>query len=524
MRALKINSPRFLKRGNCAPENDTVLLMKIRLSKLWWRLGLAVIALCVIIYFIPSESYPGQALLEKTRQSLRGQGFKTDLTDFSFQTSPEMRAREGILMATAPDIHFGSRKYPTLIVPGESNAVLVIWKLNFPKIPHNNKIGWNAFRILINQNKDNVDAACAAVLSGPIAFNLKAADGSYMPLPHLGMLNNLAQTFAWRMVLALHSGDRDDAWTNLMAATRLVTAWNPEPIEASHLSRFNDEKIVFFATWQAMQEDHWPDDQLRQLQQEWESADFLMNLPEIEAFKRANNMAEFEQEKRNYIASSYRPPISKILREAPLSPSLMWKDLRTRWKQDVYLHDTVYEDEANLLTFYCDQEIEFRKAVQFPTWTQMYSLLILTNTTSFQSNESSPLPIMRSTAPQNQIWQIQVASLLGKAAQAESQRRILITAIALKRYYEKHGSYPKKLASLTPDFIKEVPVDFMDGKPLRYRLTQDGHFVLYSAGLGYLDNGGQLRFEEEYSDSNSPLSARESGGVIVWPAPNLANQ
>lgn len=497
--------------------------MRIRLSKSW-KLGLAVVVLCLILPFIPPAGNHGRAILEKTSQSLRSQGFKTDLGDFHFLTSPEMRVREGLLMTTTPDIRFGSRQYPALMEPGENNAALVVWNLNFLKSAHNNEVRWNAVRIFINQNKDNVDSACAAVLSGPIAFNLKATDGNYMLLPHLSMLSNLTQTFAWRMALALHDDDRNAAWTNLLAATRLVTAWNPEPIEASHLTRFYDEKLVFFTIWQAMQEDHWPDSELRQLQYEWESTDFFMNLPEIEAFKRANDVVEFDQEKRGFLTSPSRLPISRIFREALRSPSLMWTDLRNRWKQDVYLRDTAYQDEANLLTYYCDQESGLRKAVHAPTWTQMHSQLILTNTTSFPSNESSPLPIMRSNAPQHQLWQMLDASLLSKAAVAESQRRILITAIALKRYHERHGSYPEKLASLVPDFLKEVPADFMDGKPLHYRLTQDDHFILYSVGLGGVDNGGEMHFQEEHTDSISPLLAPASNDDIVWPAPGLTDE
>lgn len=494
--------------------------MKIRLSKLWWKVGLAVVVLGLIIHFLPSGGNQGPTIFEKTRQSLRSQGFKTDLADFNSLTSPEMRVREDILMATAPDFRFGPRVYPTLMEAGESNTAFVIWKLNSLKTPHNNKVGWNALRIFTNQNKDNVDAACAVVLPGPIAFSLKATDRNMLS-PHLGMLNNLTQTFIWRMMLALHNGDRNTAWTNLLAATRLVTTWNPEPIEISDLTRFNDENLVFFATWQAMQADHWPDDQLAQLQNEWESADFLMGLPEIEAYESANNMVEFEQERQKFLISPDRPPLRKILREGLLSPSSGWADLQKRLKQDVYLRDTIYEDKANLLTFYCKQESELRKAVQSPSWTQIHSLLIATNTTPFQSNESSPLMIMRKAATQHEIWQAQYAGLLAKAARAEAQRRILITAIALKRYYERHSSYPEDLASLTPQFLKEVPVDFMDGKPLRYRLTKDGHFLLYSVGLGCVDNGGQSPLQEVYSDSNSFLSSADSNDNIVWPTPSL---
>jgi hypothetical protein len=40
---------------------------------------------------------------EKSRRELQAQGFKTDLTNFDFSTTPELRSREKILKTTAPD-------------------------------------------------------------------------------------------------------------------------------------------------------------------------------------------------------------------------------------------------------------------------------------------------------------------------------------------------------------------------------------------------------------------------------------
>ena len=94
-------------------------------------------------------------------------------------------------------------------------------------------------------------------------------------------------------------------------------------------------------------------------------------------------------------------------------------------------------------------------------------------------------------------------SLLGLAAEAEARRRILIAAIALKRYRGRHGGYPKALQELVPELLQSPPIDFMDGKPLRYQLTDDGHFVLYSVGLDCVDDGG---------NAASAWTERSSGG------------
>ena len=124
-------------------------------------------------------------------------------------------------------------------------------------------------------------------------------------------------------------------------------------------------------------------------------------------------------------------------------------------------------------------------------------------------------------------------SFLGRAAEAEARRRLLITALALERYRGRHGSYPDSLQQLVPELLQQPPVDFMDGQPLRYRPTDDGHFVLYSVGLDCTDNGGEMRRPQRRGRGFQPgLDAVDTyggpadrgwgsaqGTDLVWPRP-----
>lgn len=118
---------------------------------------------------------------------------------------------------------------------------------------------------MLKERRAKLDAACAAALSGPIRFDLNAGAGNAMLLTHLPALKGLVQLLGARAVVGLHDGDNGSAWTNLLAATRLVTAWDPEPVETSHLVRFTCATIAFNATWQALQADGWSDARLAQL-------------------------------------------------------------------------------------------------------------------------------------------------------------------------------------------------------------------------------------------------------------------
>jgi len=75
------------------------------------------------------------------------------------------------------------------------------------------------------------------------------------------------------------------------------------------------------------------------------------------------------------------------------------------------------------------------------------------------------------------------------------------TSLAIEQYRRRNGKIPKKLAELVPEFLNAVPIDPMDGKPLRYAINDDG-YVLYSVGRNRIDDGGIMgdeRLDEVFS-------------------------
>ena len=80
-----------------------------------------------------------------------------------------------------------------------------------------------------------------------------------------------------------------------------------------------------------------------------------------------------------------------------------------------------------------------------------------------------------------------------EVADAEMQRQLLITAIAIRRYQLIHLENPAALSSLVPDLLRSAPRDPMDGKPLRYHAREGDSYVLYSIGEDGEDNGGDAR-------------------------------
>jgi hypothetical protein len=110
-----------------------------------------------------------------------------------------------------------------------------------------------------------------------------------------------------------------------------------------------------------------------------------------------------------------------------------------------------------------------------------------------------------------------LARVVGKTLQIETARRVVIAAIALKRFQLKHGNWSETLGELAPEFLPSVPIDPYDGKPLKYRPNADGTFLLYSVGEDGIDDGGDPT--NTAGGSSSLYWQNAKARDWVWPQP-----
>jgi hypothetical protein len=219
-------------------------------------------------------------------------------------------------------------------------------------------------------------------------------------------------------------------------------------------------------------------------------------------------------------------PFRQVLR----SPSQAWAALLEHRRQIQYRLHGSYEDEKDLLFHYRDREVELKRALEAQTWSEMRRLPGVTKIVPFESRHRSRVQTMLNLRQLSLSFQMytsprQVQSLPGRAADAEARRRLVVAAIALERYHDRHGAYPNALDELAPEFLKSSPVDFMDGQPLRYRLAGDGHFVLYSVGFDGVDHGGRAPPPLRGGSPLEMLAAAgaEQGADLIWPRPASTN-
>ncbi len=114
------------------------------------------------------------------------------------------------------------------------------------------------------------------------------------------------------------------------------------------------------------------------------------------------------------------------------------------------------------------------------------------------------------------VWQFGTSSFspMMKANAAQKAHDSLLAAkLALREYDEMHGKLPESLDALVPEFLSELPVDWMDGQPIRYDAARA---VLWSIGADLVDDDGDPRkhhdecLELKWKSAGSPRSGDES--------------
>jgi hypothetical protein len=82
------------------------------------------------------------------------------------------------------------------------------------------------------------------------------------------------------------------------------------------------------------------------------------------------------------------------------------------------------------------------------------------------------------------------ANVLKTTAHAQALANEALVACALERYRMVNSSYPHDLDKLVPTFAANLPHDPINGQPLRYKLRDDGSYLLYSIGWNEVDDDG----------------------------------
>jgi hypothetical protein len=350
-------------------------------------------------------------------------------------------------------------------------------------------------------------------------FNLDYQKGFDLQLPDLALLKRSAQWLSASAIYNLHQGNTTNACADVRAILAIAKGEADERIIISQLVRIAIAAIGASATWEILQSPDASDDEMAQMQQEWQSLDFVKSMEQALVFERAQDLQEFSQtrtstEKFNKFWGYFYTPTGPIENDldqmGPIHRSLLlqkWDELRWRWFWSY--QDELYGLQSLQVVIGATRIAgtnESFQMVQSFTDTHLNSLYA-------KRHSINPMNGLRDAFSANAM-----NASLRKAVRIETARNVVVVAIAIKRYELQHHQLPATLDDLTPDLLQTVPIDCMDGQPLRYRPNSDGTFLLYSVGTDGKDDGGDSSLQKNIQSSNFYWQ-NDHALDWVWPQP-----
>lgn len=366
------------------------------------------------------------------------------------------------------------------------------------------------------------------VFSRPkLDFALDYKKGAYLAFPHLLPLKVAAQVLSAATVSDLHNGDTGAAATNICTLLALVRGNHDEPLVISHLVHIAMVAIAESPTWELLQASNVTDTQLALLQTNWEQMEFLNATEKACAAERAflkNSVekaradgAEFDRMMGSFGGSSSIPgSFSWSWGLEELGNSLKYSTGKVLWRTSWSYTEERHLMQADQIVLETLRAMETNSQFLKPQYDAMQSRLSSLGLTNAGAAIFRALKIPDFGDMIGGNW---MGSMVGKTIRIEAARRVVVAAIALKRFQLKHGNLPETLGELAPEFFSSVPVDPYDGKPLRYHPNADGTFLLYCVGEDGVDDGGDPTLPAGIINHASIYWQNTHARDWVWPQP-----
>lgn len=350
-------------------------------------------------------------------------------------------------------------------------------------------------------------------------------------LPMLAPLKHATQQLGIATVFALHDGDSPAACAHLRGMLALVRANEHERLAISQLVRFAISAITFGATWEFLQSPTVTDAQLAALQRDWQELEFIVATENAMLMERA--VSEMTLDDMRASSDEFRTVTgvglggrggggggSGLVDTVTDFAKETWKQTEEKSREVRWRVAWSYPDQLRMLQ---------GKQVLIETLRFVRTNQNFVDALAVQQQQLAAVGFVADEDDESFGWlngefELQylfsqgvrsLEKIITKVLAAEAGRRLVVTAIALKRHQLRHQKLPTALAELVPEFLPAVPTDPADAEPLRYRLNTDGTFLLYSIGKDGVDDDGDPKNANEKSSSKSWQMGRD----WVWPQP-----
>ena len=306
-------------------------------------------------------------------------------------------------------------------------------------------------------------------------YALRYADGPNALLPHLAIHKSMAGKLRTRSAARVAAGDTAGAAEDIDTILRLAELTGEDPVLIGYLVRVAIQSSAFSAFWDGTLQHAWSDAQLAAFQQRFEG------------LKQRDSLVKAFRGERLFGKTCF-----ELMREGRLDPDTLgamesdesgnsfgWGLVPRAWLlQNQAYHSKVLDQVVGALQR-CDPERGI--ASKGSIWETERVEQTVFNTAGRRFH---PYRIF------THLLLPGLAKVHAKADRSLTTSRLAITVAGLERHRLATGTYPKSLGDLVPKWVPTVPLDPMDGQPLRYRLNADGSFTVYGVGPNHADDNG----------------------------------
>ena len=304
-------------------------------------------------------------------------------------------------------------------------------------------------------------------------YDLHYSDGPNALLPHLAIHKSMAARLRTRAAARVAAGDTAGAAEDIETVFRLAELTGEDPVLIGYLVQVAIQSIAYSAFWDGTSQHVWSDAQLAAFQQRFAGLKQRDSLVRAFRGERLFGKTTFELMREGRLDAE---TLGAVEGSGGGFPGTLVP--RAWLLQNQAYHSQVLDQIVDALQR-CDPERGI--AGKGSVW----------------ETERVDQKVFDTAGRRYHPYRIFTHMLLPalarvhtKADRSLTTSRLAITVAALERHRLATGGYPKTLDELVPRWVPAVPLDPMDGQPLRYRLAADGSFTLYSIGANHTDDQG----------------------------------
>jgi hypothetical protein len=465
-----------------------------------------VVAVVALVFFSSRDG--AREALAARKTDLRAKGERLTWGELGFPRKAVTDQSVDRLVAGV--FHLGQAKYPPgqlkwmdLTGPGRAQSC---WA---PALPgpagswgaKTNTPTWAEFSAQMETTADALSEMREALKDPPRYFVWDVAGYPEISMPPFVQFRNAAHWLAADVIGALHAGQFERALADLHALTQLSQLHRDDFMLVSQMIRVAISGLGLAVTWEALQAPGWSEEQLAALQRDWEAVDLLDAAETGLLGARASGEWGFETARSP--DENQSTPFLSLASGRAGNP---FED----WIVGPYWRAHMDVDELFFLDHFQKSLAGVRKLRSGAAWPAVNRELEA-NTRELEQLLSHP--IKKYHYLYSGIAIPDIGRVSRTVVRNETLRRLTVVVIALERHRLRNGKFPSELGTLVPDFLASVSIDPMSAKPLRYRLSADGSFTLYSVGEDGRDDGG---------DARHPIVTNRfdlwEGRDAVWPA------